>query len=213
MAAAVPETFYTAFLSLRNLRIGPGMKVVVRGATSGVGVAFLRLLKAGFSDVRAVGTTRNTDKGHRLLDAGFDDVGLDDGGALATEEKFDRGLELIGPATMRDTCAHMVEGGIVCSTGQLGGQWYLDGFDPIVDLPPNGYLTSAYSDNVSANAVQQLFSYVESKGVGVAPERVFRLDQVSDAHAMSISRARIPSARSSCSTTWRSETRPPGSTR
>lgn len=163
--------------------------------------------------MRAVGTTRNTDKGHRLLDAGFGDVGLDDGGALATEEKFDRALELIGPATMRDTCAHMVEGGIVCSTGQLGGQWYLDGFDPIVDLPPNGYLTSAYSDNVSANAVQQLFSYVESKGVGVAPERVFRLDQVSDAHAMSISRARIPSARSSCSTTWRSETRPPGSTR
>ena len=38
--AAVPETYYTAYLSLKNLRIEDGMYVLVRGATSGVGQAF-----------------------------------------------------------------------------------------------------------------------------------------------------------------------------
>ena len=182
LAAAVPETFYTAFLSLENLRIEPGMKVLVRGGTSGVGVAFLKLVKAGFPDNPVLGTTRSMEKDRLLVDAGFDGVVLDDSGSLATDERFDRVLELIGPATMKDTCTHVVEGGIVCSTGQLGGQWYLDGFDPIMDLPTNGYLTSAYSDNVSGQAVQELFTYVERNHVDVRPERIFRLNEVRDAH-------------------------------
>ena len=182
LAAAVPETFYTAFLSLENLRIKPGMKVLVRGGTSGVGVAFLELVKAGFPDNPVLGTTRSMEKEQQLLEAGFDGVVLDDSGSLATDERFDRVLELIGPATMKDTCSHVAEGGIVCSTGQLGGQWYLDGFDPIMDLPPNGYLTSAYSDNVSGQAMQELFAYVERSHVDVRPERIFRLNEVRDAH-------------------------------
>ena len=182
LAAAVPETYYTAFLSLENLRIEPGMNILVRGGTSGVGVAFLKLVQAGFPNAVVFGTTRDIGKKGQLLAAGFDDVVLDDNGALATDDKFDRVLELIGPATMKDTCAHVIEGGIVCSTGQLGGQWYLDGFDPIMDLPPNGYLTSAYSDNVEERAVQSLFSFVEKNGVDVSPARVFSLSDVKGAH-------------------------------
>ena len=182
LAAAVPETYYTAFLSLENLRVEPGMNVLVRGGTSGVGVAFLKLLKAGFRNTAVFGTTRDMGKKGQLLATGFDGVILDDNGALAIGDKFDRVLELIGPATMKDTCAHVVRGGIVCSTDQLGGQWYLDNFDPIMDLPTNGYLTSAYSDNVEERAVRSLFSYVERNGVDVRPERVFRLENVKGAH-------------------------------
>jgi NADPH:quinone reductase-like Zn-dependent oxidoreductase len=181
--AAVPETFYTAYLSHKNLKVEEGMKVLVRGATSGVGVAFLRLLQAGYKNVRVYGTTRSARKTALLTEVGFDEVVIDADGALETQETFDRALELIGPATMKDTCAHVAEGGIVCSTGQLGGQWYLDGFDPIFDLPPNGYLTSAYSGNVSERVVQELFKYVEEKQVNVAPERVFSLEEVPQAHA------------------------------
>ena len=182
LAAAVPETFYTAFLSLRNLRIESNMKILVRGATSGVGIAFLRLARAGCAGLTVYGTARSPKKEAQLLEAGFDGVILDEDGMLATDERFDRVLELIGPATMKDTCAHVTEGGIVCSTGQLGGQWYLDGFDPIMDLPPNGYLTSAYSANVEEQAVQDLFTYVDANHVDVKPERVFRLDQIREAH-------------------------------
>ena len=59
--AAIPETYYTAFGSLQQLRIAPQDRVLVRGAGSGVGVAFAQLLKAQFPHVVLHGSTRNPD--------------------------------------------------------------------------------------------------------------------------------------------------------
>ena len=143
--AAIPETCYTAFGSLKNLRVGEGDRVLVRGGTSGVGLAFLRLLRARYPDLYIAGTSRSLSKEEMLLSEGFDRVILEKDGILQTEESFDKVLELIGPAALKDTFRHVREGGIVCSTGQLGGEWYLNGFDPIMDLPANGYLTGFYN--------------------------------------------------------------------
>ena len=181
--AAIPETFYTAYGSLLNLRLEPGQCVLVRGATSGVGVAFARLARAAVPAIHLVGSTRSANRESLLRDAGFDETVLDQGNVLQAEgTPFDRVLELIGPATMKDTCSHVQEGGIVCSTGQLGGQWCLDGFDPIEDLPPNGYLTSFYSGNVSEERLSSLFSFIEEKHVDATPAKVFTLDEMQEAH-------------------------------
>lgn len=181
--ASIPETCYTAFGSLKNLRVESGMSVLVRGAASGVGMAFARLARAATPDLRLVGSTRSAERGALLSAAGFDDTVLDVDGVLdAAGRVFDCVLELIGPATLKDSCLHVREGGIVCSTGQLGGRWYMDGFDPIVDLPPNGYLTSFYSDNVDARRLDELFAYIEEHDVDVAPERVFPLESMANAH-------------------------------
>ena len=201
--AALPETYYTAYGSLLNLRIAGSVetsidsvkdsvkdtgnsvppRILVRGATSGVGVAFLRLLRGRWPDLAVAGTTRSMKKERQLLEAGFDQVILDAEGVLQTDRQFDRVLELIGPATLRDTFSHVAEGGIVCSTGQLGGQWYLNDFDPIMELPANGYLTSFYSGNVDPARLQSLLDYVQKYGIDPAPERVFSLPQVPEAHA------------------------------
>ena len=198
--AALPETYYIAYGSLLNLRIADFMdtskdpvddnvkdsvppRILVRGATSGVGVAFLRLLKGRWPDLAVAGTTRSMKKERQLLEAGFGQVILDAEGVLQTDRQFDRVLELIGPATLRDTFSHVAEGGIVCSTGQLGGQWYLNDFDPIMELPANGYLTSFYSGNVDPARLQSLLDYVQKYGIDPAPERVFSLPQVPEAHA------------------------------
>ena len=196
--AALPETYYTAYGSLLNLRIGGSTadsktdstttecktpRILVRGATSGVGVAFLRLLKGQRPELHVAGSTRSMKKEAQLREAGFDEVILDADGVLQTEQQFDRVLELIGPATLRDTFSHVAEGGIVCSTGQLGGQWTLNDFDPIFELPANGYLTSFYSGNVDAGRLQSLLDYVRTYGIDPAPARVFSLPQVAEAHA------------------------------
>lgn len=181
--AAVPETYYTAYLSLHNLQLEAGQHILVRGSTSGVGVAFIRLAHAAAKDLVVAGTTRNPEKIAQVLAAGFDQAVLDKDGHLETEEEFHRVLELIGPATMKDTCAHVAEGGIVCSTGQLGGKWYLDGFDPIEHLPRNGYLTSAHSANVDGKLLQELFNFIERHNIDVAPAKVFDLKHVAKAHA------------------------------
>lgn len=181
--AAVPETYYTAYGSLLNLRVREGQTVLVRGATSGVGVAFARLARALCPGVCIVGSTRAASRARALREAGFDEVALDlDGGLQAEGRPYDGALELVGPATLADTCTHVREGGIVCSTGQLGGKWYMDGFDPIVDLPPNGLLTSFYSGNVDASKLAELLGLVESGRVDVRPERVFPLERMADAH-------------------------------
>ena len=152
----MPETYYTAYGSLLNLRIQSGNKVLVRGGTSGVGTAFVNLVKAKDPQIHIAGTTRSYDKKQLLIQSGYDEVILDQDGKLQSTEEFDRVLELIGPATIQDTFQHVHEGGIVCSTGQLGNQWYLEHFDPIMDIAANGYLTSFYSGNVNQQKIDDL---------------------------------------------------------
>ena len=107
--AAVPETFYTAYGAFRNLKISEKTSVLVRGASSGVGIAFLKLLKGKYPDSFAAGTSRNPGKAEELLQLGYDQVLTDTEGTLAAEGKYDRILELIGPAMIRDSLQHLNE--------------------------------------------------------------------------------------------------------
>ena len=180
--AALPETYYTAYGSMKNLRITEGSRILVRGGTSGVGIAFARLVKSGFRDVQVTGTTRNLRKAQALLEEGFDQVVEDRNQVLQTGEKYDRIFDLIGPAALRDTFAHTAEGGIICVTGLLGGKWTLDDFDPLEDLPANGYLTAFHSGNVTERSLQEMLDYVETHKVDCRPEKVFDLSEMAKAH-------------------------------
>lgn len=180
--AAIPETYYTAFGSMKNLQIKKNDQVLVRGATSGVGVAFLNLLKSRFETITIDGTSRNLAKRDVLIQAGFDDVIEDREGQLQTEKTYDKIFELIGPATVKNSFKHLNEQGIVCSTGQLGGQWFLEEFDPIMDIKANSYLTSFYSNNVDGTKLNQLLEFIDDYKTIVKPEKVFELKEISKAH-------------------------------
>lgn len=180
--AALPETYYTAFGSMLNLKINQKDKVLVRAGTSGVGVAFVKLLKAKYPDIYVAGSSRSLKKEKQMLGVGYDEVVIDQDGKLQTDENFDKILELIGPKTIKDSFKHLIEGGIICSTGQLGNQWYLEEFDPIVDIAANSYLTSFYSDNVNQEKINHMLDYVKKYNVDAKPERVFDLKHVADAH-------------------------------
>lgn len=180
--ATIPETYYTAFGSMKNLQIKESDTVLVRGATSGVGIAFLNLVKSQFKKIHISGTTRSLSKRDLLIQAGFDEVIEDKNGLLQTEKTYDKIVELIGPATAKDSFKHINEQGIVCSTGQLGGQWFLENFDPITDIKANSYLTGFYSDNVDGSKLSELFEFIETNKLTVKPEKVFELKDISKAH-------------------------------
>ena len=180
--AAIPETYYTAFGSLQQLRIAPQDRVLVRGAGSGVGVAFAQLLKAQFPHIVLHGSTRNSVKAARLQAVGFDEVITEADGKLQTDQSYDKILELVGPATLRDSFSHINEHGIVCNTGQLGNIWYVNDFDPIIELKNNSYLTAFYSGNVSQAKLDAMFDYIRQFNVKILIERVFTLEQVPEAH-------------------------------
>ena len=180
--AAIPETYYTAFGSLQQLRIALQDRVLVRGAGSGVGVAFAQLLKAQFPHIVLHGSTRNSVKAARLQAVGFDEVITEADGKLQTDQRYDKILELVGPATLRDSFSHINEHGIVCNTGQLGNIWYVNNFDPIIELKNNSYLTAFYSGNVSQAKLDAMFDYIRQFNVKILIERVFTLEQVPEAH-------------------------------
>lgn len=181
--ATIPETYYTAFGSMKNLQIKESDQILVRGATSGVGIAFLNLIRSQFKTIHVEGTSRNLATRELLIQTGFDDVIEDKNGQLQTEKTYDKIIELIGPATVKDSFNHINEHGIVCSTGQLGGQWFLKDFDPITDIKANSYLTSFYSDNVDGSKLSELFQFIEKNKLTVKPEKVFELKDSSKAHA------------------------------
>lgn len=180
--AAIPETYYTAFGSLQQLRIALQDRVLVRGAGSGVGVAFAQLLKARFPHIVLHGSMRNPAKATRLQAVGFDEVITEADGKIQTDQSYDKILELVGPATLRDSFSHINEHGIVCNTGQLGNVWGVNDFDPIIELKNNSYLTAFYSGNVSQAKLDAMFDYIRQFNVKILIERVFALEQVSEAH-------------------------------
>lgn len=183
--AAVPETYYTAFGIFKSLQLKVTDKVLIRAATSGVGIAELHLIKGLNPAIRVTGTTRSSKKVEALLAEGFDHVlvapqsdRLPDGTG-----KFDKIIDLIGPLSLRDSLAHVNQGGIVNMTGELGHQWELDGFNPVDDIPNGAYLTGFMSGDVDLTAIQELFDFIEQHHIDVTPVKVFSLQDVPAAHA------------------------------
>lgn len=181
--AVFPETYYTTYTSLKNLRPAPGDRYLIRGGTSGVGIAMLNLIRAKDPQAYVAGTSRSLAKAARMKDAGYSTVIKDQNGHLQTAEKFDKVLELIGPVTVKETFTHVNEGGIVCVTGLLGNQWTLEHFDPITDIAPGTYLTGGYSGAVTEEKINELFSYLQRYQVAAKPDRIFALRDLPAAHA------------------------------
>ncbi|AVK63699.1 quinone oxidoreductase [Lactobacillus sp. CBA3606] len=180
--AAIPETFYTAYGALLGLRLAPQQSLLIRGGTSGVGVSAAKLAHGMQPDLKVVGSSRSLAKKALMLAHGFDEVVIETDGKLATDQRFDRVLDLIGPATVPDSLQHLQSGGIVSSTGQLGGVWTLDQFDPITRIPNGAYLTSFYSGDVDQPRLDALLQVIAQKKIDVRPVKTFKLAEIQAAH-------------------------------
>ena len=182
--AAIPETYYTAYGIFKSLQIKANDRILIRAATSGVGIADFNLIKEFDKAITVVGTTRSKSKKQELLRAGFDEVIVASSSTKlpANTGNFDKIIDLIGPQSVPDTLQHLNEYGIVSATGELGGVWALNDFDPIMAIPNNCYLTGFYSGDVSASAIQEMFTFIEKHHVNVQPSKVFDFSQVVQAH-------------------------------
>ena len=109
---------------------------------------------------------------------------IDDGQLARTHPScFDKALELIGAATLRDTLRCLRPGGVACFTGILGG-WTLERFEPIEDIPSGRYLTSFHSDGVSREAIGELFAFIARQRISIAAPATFALRDIAEAHAL-----------------------------
>jgi len=180
---AFPETYLTAWGSLFEcLQLGPGDTLLVRGATCGLGYASIQLAKA--LHVRVIATAHRASKLELLLDAGADEAVLDEGRLAATRteaaviEGANKVLDLVGVRDLRDTLRTCEHGGIVCTTGILGGVYAWDGFDPIKDIPNGVYLTGYFSNYPTQELFDALFAFMQHHGLRPLFNRVFAFDDL-----------------------------------
>lgn len=186
--AAVPETYFTAYGSLLNAHADAAKTLLVRGATSGVGVAAIKLAKALQPNIKVYGSTRNPAKFAQLQAIGCDQPLQDKGGVLQTDAQVDAIIELVGTSTLQDSLTHLNAHGYCCVTGGLGDQWTVPEFDPFA-LPTGASLTN-FESGAEKNpaAFNALLELITQHHIDVAPSRIFDLAHTADAQALAESK-------------------------
>ena len=189
--AAIPESYATAWTCLhRNLAISAGQTVVIRGATSALGQAALNI--AAEAGVHVIATTRNLERAPTLRALGADRVeqeGPDLSRRLARENNAV--LELIGNSALLDSLALVRRGGRVCLAGFLGGLAPISTFNPLLQMPSEVHLSFFGSFMfgtpefpLSDVPLQKIVERVAAGRYKAKPARVFRFDQIQDAHRL-----------------------------
>ena len=189
--AAIPETFATAWTCLfRNLEITPGQTLVIRGATSALGQAAVKLaVNAG---VRVIGTSRNRERFPLLEKVGAERAELEgsDLSARITEAKqIDAVLDLVGNSTILDSLAMLRRGGRACLAGWLGGLDPITDFNPLLQMASGVYLTFFGSFvfgtpgfPLSDVPLQTIAKEVAAGRLEAKPSRVFAFEEIHEAH-------------------------------
>ncbi|MEY2193191.1 zinc-binding alcohol dehydrogenase family protein [Neobacillus sp. BF23-41] len=187
--AAIPEMYYTAYASLFDtLQLKKGETLLIRGGSSSVGVAAIQLAKSVGATV--VSTTRNRNKFKFLNKYGADYVLLDD--ESLSEQLFslfpngvNKVLELVGTVTLKHSLKFLSDHGILCMTGILGGEWVLEDFEPMIDIPSGTYFTQFDSGvNFKEKLLIELFNHIEQHKTKVPIAKVFSLDEIQEAHQL-----------------------------
>ena len=185
---AIPEMFQTAHGSLTDaLEVAEGHTLLIRGATSSVGMAAASL--AVDMGATVIATTRNAAKIAGLKENGATHVILDDGEIAGQVRALypggvDRILELIGTTTLLDSLRAAKRRGVVCMTGILGGQWVLERFEPLEQIPFGVRLTtySGGAEDLPPEALQAIIQGIKDGRVRVNLDRVFKIDEIVEAH-------------------------------
>lgn len=183
--AAVPETYFTAHGSLfESLRLEAGDTLLVRGATSTVGLAAVQLGKAVGAHV--IAACRRAHSMDQLFAIGADHCVIDDERLSRQDMTIlpNKLLELVGIKTLDDSLCTVMRPGYVCQTGNLGNVFTAPDFDPIKDIPNGVYLTSFYSNYPTQAAIDDLFRLIRRGGIRPLCSRVFGMDEIATAHKL-----------------------------
>src|SRR5262249_25689831 len=141
--AAIPETYATAWTCLfRNLEVKRGQLLVIRGATSSLGQAALKLaVNAG---VRVIATSRNRERIAMLQKLGAERGEIerpDLSKHIPEAKKTDAVLDLVGNSTILDSLNMLSRGSRACLAGWLGGLDPIPNFNPLLQMASGVYLT------------------------------------------------------------------------
>jgi NADPH:quinone reductase len=189
--AALPETFSTAWTCLfHNLKLSPGQTIVIRGATSSLGQAAVKMAVA--AGARVIATARKRERFGLLESLGVARVELESptlAAEIAEAKQIDAVLDFVGNSTILDSLDMLRRDGTACLAGWLGG------LDPIGDFNPLLRMASGVNWNFFGSFVfgepgfplsdvplQDIADQVAQGRLDATPSRVFSFDQIREAH-------------------------------
>ncbi|QET06275.1 zinc-binding dehydrogenase [Cupriavidus pauculus] len=189
--AALPITYATAWTTLfRNLDLQAGQTLVIRGATSSLGLAAVNLAVA--AGARVIATAVNDTQFEKLRNLGVMRCELESprlSERLADKGQIDAVLDLVGNSVVLDSLRIVRRGGKVCLAGWLGGLDPIPDFNPLLQMASGVYLTffgsfvfGSPQFPVSDVPLQAIAADVAAGRYQAKPSRIFRFDEVREAH-------------------------------
>jgi NADPH:quinone reductase-like Zn-dependent oxidoreductase len=96
-------------------------------------------------------------------------------------------VDLIGARAVLDSLQLVRRGGTVCNSGLLGGEWVIDDFEPIENVPSGRKLTAYHSDeaadaSIGGPLLRAVVEQVERGEVDPVIDTIYALDEIADAH-------------------------------
>lgn len=191
--AAIPESYATAWTTLfRNIALKAGELLVIRGATSALGQAAVRLaVQAG---ARVIATTRQQERFAALEALGVERCEIerpDLSAQIAQSGEIDAVLNLVGNTVVLDSLRMLRRGGRSCLAGWLGGLDPIPDFNPLLQMPSGVNLTffgsfvfGAPQFPLSDVPLAQIAQDAAAGRLDIRPARVFRFDEVAEAHRL-----------------------------
>ena len=183
--AALGLAAVTAAEGLARLALTAGARVVVHGASGGVGSAAVALASARGADVVAVLPRAGKDDYVRSLGA-TDVVHLDTGTlveALGTRS-VDAVLETTGARTFADSVAVLRRGGRLCLVGALTGpDLTLSAWDLLQELELTGWSSENLTGDALRASIAQIVDLVRAGALRAPAVERFALADAAQAHA------------------------------
>jgi NADPH:quinone reductase-like Zn-dependent oxidoreductase len=185
---ALPEMFQTVYGSLMiALKLQSAESLLIRGGSASIGLFAAQY--AALHHAEIIVTTRDRSKVQALIQNGADKVIIDDESFLEQLKRYrpdgvDKALELVGTDTLISTLQTVKIGGSVCMTGMLSEHWAIQNFAPMDIIPSAVNLTVYDSGSIRADnhAFIQTISKVESGELTLPIGRIFRLNEIIEAH-------------------------------
>ncbi len=186
-AASAPVAALTALQGLRDKgRIQSGQKVLINGASGGVGTFAVQIAKSFGADVTGVCSTRNLDLVRSIGADHVIDYTKED--FTKTDQRYDLIFDLIGNHSFSERRRILNPNGI-CVMAGLGGAGWHEGFASRLLGELNGYLRSrftsqkfiAYIAEFNKADMSILADLMQSGKVKPVIDRTFKFSETADA--------------------------------
>lgn len=192
-AAALPETVFTVYANVfEHGALQPGERLLVHGATSGIGVAAIQMAKAAGAQV--VATARGADKVAAAQTLGADiavDTTRDEFGAVSQAAGgIDVSLDMVGAPYFEQTLAALNPGGRIVYIAALGGAVL---HVPVATLMRKRAVitgstlrprTADEKARLAAAVERVVWPWIAAGRVRAVVDRTFPLEEAAQAHAL-----------------------------